>query len=50
MKLHNATAVPTTMYGSETWMVKRNHEPGMQTAEMKFLQVSADHALSSSAP
>jgi hypothetical protein len=38
MKLQNATAVPTAMYGSETWTVKRNYETGMQTAEMKFLE------------
>jgi hypothetical protein len=44
MKLYNAMAVPTTMYGSEAYTAKRNYEIGMQTAETKFLGVSADHA------
>jgi len=30
--------VPTAIYGSGTWVVRRNHEVGIQTAGVKLLR------------
>jgi len=30
--------VQTAIYGSETWILRKNHEPRIQTAEVKFLR------------
>jgi len=34
-------AVPTVMYESDTWIVGKNHETRIQTAELKCLREAA---------
>jgi hypothetical protein len=40
--------VPTAIYGSETWIVRKNNETGIQAEEIRFLHgvaryTSTDH-------
>jgi len=41
LKLYKIMVVPMAIYGDEIWIVRKNHETEIQTAEMKFLHVTA---------
>jgi len=36
LKLYKTASVPTAIYGSETWNVRKYHETRIQTAEAQF--------------
>ena len=43
LRVFNAMAVPTLLYGCETWTVKRRHESKLQVFEMTTIYVSYLH-------
>jgi hypothetical protein len=45
LKVHNTLAVPTLIYGSEIWTLRKQDKTRLITSEMKFLKETAGYTL-----
>ena len=43
LKIYNTLAIPTLLYGCETWAIRRKDESRITAAEMKFLRRTAKY-------
>jgi hypothetical protein len=45
LKVYDTLAVPTLIYGSKIWTLRKQDKTGLTTSEMKFLRKTAGYTL-----